>query len=97
MKNALKQHIASQNGIEVEVLTRRIEALEASIVELCEKIEDMGDDLLTKEGLSEWLDMPVTTCNKYRREGMLPYRMIGNRVFYRKREIIKAIFGEKKC
>ena len=50
-----------------------------------------GDDLYTREGLMNWLDISYHSVLKLMKSGVIPYKRIGKRVFFSKQEVINAL------
>lgn len=47
--------------------------------------------LLSRKGVAELLKISLVTVSKFQREGKLPFSRFGNRIYFKKGDVIKAL------
>ena len=57
----------------------------------CEEVKTIKEDLLTRKQTSELLNVSFTTLHTWNKEGVLPQRKIGGRVYYSREDVINRI------
>jgi predicted DNA-binding transcriptional regulator AlpA len=59
-----------------------LDTLQRAIKKLQEKEADLAKEFIGDEELRERLGVSRTTLYNWRREGIIPYKRIGNKIFY---------------
>ena len=74
------------------------EAFSAELVEIMVKQEKESDydQLLSRKEAAELLKISLVTLSNYKREGRLPFYRLGNRVYFKKGDIMEAIEAHMK-
>jgi excisionase family DNA binding protein len=69
------------------------EAFKEELKEILKQQEkpDDYDVLLSRKEVSELLKVSLITISKYQRSGKLPYSRLGRNVYFKKRDIMKAL------
>ena len=90
----MQRKLVQIESIEVAELTdiiaeKLLEKLEKRIAVLIEKTAD--DELLTREETAKLLKVSLTTLWNWTKKGKIPAYGIGNRVYYKRGEIMNAL------
>jgi hypothetical protein len=59
-----------------------LDTLQSAIKKLQEKEADLAKEFIGDEELRERLGVSRTTLYNWRKEGIIPYKRIGNKIFY---------------
>lgn len=74
-----------------ELLIRR--CIQAELAEMIQRLETEPDEIMDGRQVCEEFQISMPTLIKYRKEGRVPFFRIGNRVRYRKREVVEGLRG----
>ncbi len=50
-----------------------------------------GKEILNANDVCELLDIHISTLNKWKTEGILPYRRLGKRIFFNREEVLSSL------
>ncbi|NER10049.1 Helix-turn-helix domain-containing protein [Muriicola jejuensis] len=75
-----------------EIILKKLSALEEELKKIKEHFQPKEPvELLTREETAEFLKISLTTLWQWSKKGVLPSNGIGNRVFYKRSEILNSI------
>lgn len=79
----------------VEVILKTVKRLEAEIIDIKERLsvvsnenyKENHDELLTFDEAVKFLKITSSTLHRWKREGIIPYRKIGTKKYYKKSDL----------
>ena len=79
-------------GIEASTLLTHFKNLENRLNELQKAVQPQPDtQLLTRQEVSKWLDISLPTLHAWTKNGILQAYRIGNKVRYKKSEVLTSL------
>lgn len=79
-------------GIEAKTLLDHFQNLETRLSELQKAVTPQPDThLLTRQEVAKWLDISLPTLHAWTKNGILQAYRIGNKVRYKKSEVLDAL------
>ena len=81
-----------------EIISMIKEAFNTELAEILNKQEKESDydQLLSRKEVADMLKVSIVTISKYQKQGRLPFYKIGNRVHFKKGDIMEAIEAHMK-
>lgn len=79
-------------GLEANALLTHFEKLQNSLTELQKAVEPKPEtELLTRHTVAEWLSISLPTLHAWTKNGILKSYRIGNKIRYKKNEVLTAL------
>ena len=74
------------------VMLEKLENLEKHLIEIKENFQPKEpEELMTREETAKYLKISLTTLWQWSKKGILPSYSIGNRVYYKRKEIDQSL------
>lgn len=79
-------------GIEANALLSYFKNLETRLTELQKAVQPQPEtQLLTRKEVAKWLDISLPTLHAWTKNGILQAYRIGNKVRYKKNEVLESL------
>ncbi|WP_076548666.1 helix-turn-helix domain-containing protein [Maribacter ulvicola] len=79
-------------GIEASTLLTHFQTLETHLSDLLQAVKPQPDtQLLTRQEVAKWLDVSLPTLHAWTKNGILQSYRIGNKIRYKKNEVLNAL------
>ncbi|MCB4807135.1 helix-turn-helix domain-containing protein [Tamlana sp. 62-3] len=79
-------------GLDANTLLSRFEKIQNGILELQKAVQPQPEtELLTRQTVAEWLSISLPTLHAWTKNGILKSYRIGNKIRYKKNEVLTAL------